>query len=88
MVLLFWSVAVTLSTGTENETTLAMGASVPITNDEPFDEVDCVLVLPIDAPPEQPAITIAAAVNERTATGKNLNRILESIVIAPLCFVS
>jgi hypothetical protein len=75
-----------LSTGTENETTLAIGASVPMTNDEPVGDVDWVLVLLRDDPPVHPAITIAAAVKESTAAGRNLNRILESIVIAPLCF--
>jgi hypothetical protein len=83
------SIALTLSIGTVNETTLAAGASVPTIKAGP--------VAAFDEPPTlptrllaQPDNSNAAAVNDKNAMGKDLTRVLESIWLHPsliLCFL-
>jgi hypothetical protein len=78
---LFSSVAVILSICTENETTLAIGASVPTTNDDPCCTVGVTGPDPVVPPPPQPAITNAAAMLATTPTGKDLKSLLEFICV-------
>jgi hypothetical protein len=77
------SVAVTLSTGTENETTLATGASVPTTKAGPVRASDELPGLPTRLL-TQPEMSNAKAVNDKDAMDKNLTRVLESISTTPL----
>jgi hypothetical protein len=77
------SIAFTLSTITENEVTLAIGASVPTTNAEP---------VPADDPVElselemllQPIATTAAAASEPMEISKDVVCFLGSISPLPL----
>jgi hypothetical protein len=63
--------------GTENETTLAMGASVPTTKDDPVVAGSGWIVV-VD-PLLQPATSSAVAASEINAMGKHLPCVLESI---------
>jgi hypothetical protein len=85
--LLFESIASTLCNCTANETTLAIGASVPTTKEDPLWTVGVVGEEGEDPPPaEQPVATNAAAAKEASAKGKILCRVLESIKVNPLQF--
>jgi hypothetical protein len=70
-------------TGTENETILVAGASVPITKAGPVSEA-CVEAIDPVTELVQPAMSKTAAVNEVNAMGKDLKNVLESIKFAPL----
>jgi hypothetical protein len=77
-----------LSTGTENETILVAGASVPITNAGPDSAAGVESSEPLRAL-VQPAISIADAVSDKNAMGKYFENVLESIRVVPLSgFVS
>jgi hypothetical protein len=76
-------VAVTLSTGTENETTLATGASVPTIKAGPVIASGELPGLPTRLL-TQPDRSNATAVNDKDAMDKNLIRVLESISTTPL----
>jgi hypothetical protein len=66
------------SMGTVNEVTLATGASVPTTNDDPV--TVCGLVVDVgDVDPLQPAINNVAAASESTAMGTLLPCVLKFI---------
>jgi hypothetical protein len=78
------SVALMLSTGTVNETTLAIGASVPTTNDGPVCVAAVIGKVPF-IPLVQPATTSAAAVRHTSAIGKDFKCVLEPISVSPLC---
>jgi hypothetical protein len=72
------------STCTENDRTLAKGASVPTTNAGPVSTAGFVPLELVSAL-VQPAISNAAADNETNAIGKDFTNVLESITIKPLC---
>jgi hypothetical protein len=72
--------ASTLCSCTAKETTLAIGASVPVTNAGPVTTVGVTGVEVVDPPPlEQPVATNAAAAKEASAKGNILSCVLESI---------
>jgi hypothetical protein len=80
--------AVTLSTGTENETILVAGASVPITKAAPDSAAG---VDPSEPLRElvQPAMSNAEAVSVKNPMGKYFENVLESMKVVPLSgFVS
>jgi hypothetical protein len=82
------SVAVTPCICTEKETTLAIGASVPITNDGPVSAA-AVVVDVIPVPLLQPATASAAPINVTArVTGKNLTSFFAFISVTSFLFLS
>jgi hypothetical protein len=71
-------------TGTENETILVAGASVPTTKAGPVSAAGVEEVIEPVTELVQPATSNAAAVNEVNTMGKDLKNVLESIKFAPL----
>ena len=73
------SIASMLSTCAVNETTLAMGASVPTTNAGPVFE-DCVPPLLATVEPPQPAVATSAALNGNNANFRSFIRVSGDIL--------
>jgi hypothetical protein len=74
------STAFTLSTWTANDTTLAIGASVPTTNAGAVSGDVVVVVVVWFDPLLQPAAAKAPAMNKTKALVENLHCVLESII--------